>query len=220
MAEQVLYHPPKSMSFGHPAGGRDARAAWQAVERFLTTHTISLLRDRVEFQCPLPSDGLDETVAREYLDYVTDKLGPQTSTGAHHVWSMDPQRLSLCLEVVFGEDRWPKQRFGPARLVFCYDFVWRRVAGEHASVERDGPRGEVPKSSFLNVLIGSQRVFVQPMFFFPFCWDSTEIKELLKTVSVDLPFRFSPHHFQRVMPSKQGNSYRALKLPKDWFQPG
>lgn len=76
----------------------------------------------------------------------------------------------------------------------------------------------VPKYSWMIVTIRPGKVFLQPSFFFPYPHDSDEIHSLLQAISADLPFRFSPHHFQRVYPSKSGNGYLSRKLPKDWLR--
>jgi hypothetical protein len=68
------------------------------------------------------------------------------------------------------------------------------------------------------VSVGSGKVFLQPMLFFPYACGSTEVQGMLQAIAVDLPFRLSAHHFQRVFPSKRGCIYSSRKLPSDWFQ--
>jgi hypothetical protein len=214
--EGVMYAAPKSMSFGHRARAPNARAAWSKTLAFLERHTVHELRGRIGFECPRAGDGLDERVRDQYVAYVRSELGAEGGEPRYPSWDLAGSRFEQSLEVALNEDRWPPQKYGPARLHFCYDFVWRQV-GEQ-KIMRDHAPNELPKYSWVGVSIGSHTVFLQPMFLFPYACDSTEVQTMLQAVAVDLPFRFSPHHFQRVFPSKQGRSYNSRKLPSDWLQ--
>lgn len=214
--EAVLYVAAKSMGFGHRARARNARAAWSKTLAFLERHTIHELGGRIGFECPRAGEGLDERVRDQYVDYVRSKLGAEGGEPGYPAWDLAASQFEQCVEVALNEDRWPRQRYGPAHLHFCYDFVWRQ-AGE-PKITRDHAANEVPKYSWIGVSIGSGRVFLQPMFFFPYASDSKDVQSMLQAVAADLPFRFSPHHFQRVFPSKQGRIYNSRKLPRDWLQ--
>lgn len=216
LSEAVMYVAPKSMGFGHRVRARNARAAWSKTLAFLERHTFHELRGRIRFECPRAGEGLDERVRDQYVDYVRSELGAEGGEPGYPAWDLAAHQFERSLAVALNEDRWPPQRYGPAHLHFCYDFVWCQE-GE-PKIMRDHAANEVPKYSWIGVSIGSARVFLQPMFFFPHACDSTEVQRMLQAIAVDLPFRFSPHHFQRVFPSKQGRSYSSRKLPPDWLQ--
>jgi hypothetical protein len=214
--EGVLYVASKSMGFGHRVRVRNARAAWSKTLAFLERHTVYELRDRISFECPRAGDGLDEGVRAQYVDYVRSELGAEGGEPGYPSWDLARGQFEHSIEVALNEDRWPPQRYGPAHLHFCYDFVWRH-AGEREITRVHAPN-EVPRYSWMGVSIGSGKVFLQPMLFFPYASGSTEVQRMLQAIAVDLPFRLSPHHFQRVFPSKRGCIYSSRRLPSDWFQ--
>jgi hypothetical protein len=214
--ERVMYVPPKSMSFGHAARARNAREAWNKTRDFLERNALYELRERTSFVCPRSGEGLDEAVRDQYLSYVRSALGPEGGEPGYPSWSVRKDQFEECVELALDEDRWPRQRYGPAHFHFCYDFVWRREGATR--INRDRAPNEVPKYSWLGISIGSGKVFLQPSFFFPFPFDSGELPSMLITISADVPFKFSPHHFQRVFASKEGRCYNRRKLPNGWLQ--
>jgi hypothetical protein len=208
--ERVKYVPPKSMGFGHNARARTARQAWQKTLDFLDRHTLREMRREITFG--FPSTAVDGP--GEYLGHVREKLGPQTGQPPYHVWSLTSAEFELCLRLALDVDRWPRD--AEFRFSFCYDFVWRQEGVQR--IPREGAMNGVPKYSWMIVTIGSRKVFLQPSFYFPHAHDSDEIHTLLQAIGSDLPFRFSPHHFQRVYAAKRGNGYVGRKLPKDWLR--
>ncbi len=218
VAEWTRYSPPKARAFGHPATIGDPGKAWGQLAHFFERHTVcgemlfmSLTIDARE-PCWTPAS------LQLALDSLTAANGPprELSSGMH-LWGGDcqdrvtPDTLQLVLQVA-SRTPWMKvHRSQFLRLHFCIDFFWR-----------DGSESQVPPARFvtawtpryaysnLGVTI-SDRLFVQPSFWFPYPWGSSSLRALLTEISPSLPFTFRADYFKRALLNKRGDAFRLLR---------
>lgn len=201
--ECVLYEPTKDVSFGHLARAKSARAAWDLLQRFLEGRTRSSLDPVIRLQCVWPFDG-PVGAFNEFRQYANAVLG----TVDRGEWFVDPSRFAQVLNLALDEDRWPRQKEGPAFLSFSYSFEWLAAT--------ELPELPWSRSSTLRINITGQRMFLAPKFIFPWAWNSEAVRQFLHDLESDLPLQLRPQYFKRMVTTKKGD-YRLLKLPRDWL---
>jgi hypothetical protein len=110
--EWVVYHPPKSVSFGHQARIRDPRKAWPTVERFLNDVTRSVLAERISLTCHDASERTDERVAAARLEEARRRFGPDVAQSgpyrSHPHWDLDASQFAPAIEFALDDDKFPK----------------------------------------------------------------------------------------------------------------
>jgi hypothetical protein len=217
--EWVVYHPPKSVSFGHQSRMRDPRRAWPTVERFMADLTLFTLGDRMELTCHDPSARTDGDVAaariREARRCFGPEIPPQGRYKTHPRWKIGESQLESAIQFALDDDRFPKQELGPSWFSFNYEFRWKEF-----DVPRVVPSGAEPRNcvSHLGVTIGQQRLFLQPSFIYPASCNSESLKDFIDRSELIAPFRFRDQYFNRWLPpqspaSKHG---RYLRLEPTW----
>lgn len=201
-SECVLYEPTKDVSFGHLARVKNARAAWDLLQRFLEGKTRSSLDSVIRLQCIWPFDG-PVGAFNEFREYANAVLGTKDCGE----WFFDPSQFAQVLNLALDEERWPRQAEGPAFLSFSYSFEWLAA--------KEPPKFPFAVLSTLRVNITGQRMFLAPRFIFPWAWNSEPVRSFIHDLESDLPLHFRPQYFKRMVPTKKGD-FRLLKLPRDW----
>ena len=223
--ERVVYAPPKSVAFGHQARIRDARVAWTKALTFLSEFTLYRLQPYISLDCDGVNDSTSEAVSSERLATARGLFGPEKnpSTVPMHTrsWELQPEQLPAAIEFALDDDKWPKQAGGPVMLFFRYEFLWRQLLA--SPIGSDDQLEKLPPTigwSTIGVILGSQRLFLQPYLVFPFHYSSTELAAFLLMIEETLPFRFRDQYFKRALsPATGKKSGRVLKLDKSWRQP-
>lgn len=200
--EFTRYEPPKSACFGHGARVTSARGGWTQVADFLSGCTSASLDAPVVLSVVLPFSG-PVTVFNEYRAHVNQLI----ETREEGRWEFPPEQLERALALVFDEDRWPRQPDGPAQLNLRFRLNWRLPPNV---VESQA----LPQST-LGVSIGGQRVFLQPLFWFPWAYNDPALASYLLTMTERFPFQLRENCFKRWVPAKAGG-YRALRVPDGW----
>jgi len=75
--EWVVYHPPKSSSFGHHSAPRNPRLAWPKIGEFLDYYSNFELSPRLELTCFGPSIWTDEGLAADRILQARSLFGPE-----------------------------------------------------------------------------------------------------------------------------------------------
>lgn len=200
--EFTRYEPPKSACFGHGARVPSARGGWTQVADFLSACTSASLDAPVVLSVVLPFSG-PVTVFNEYRAHVNQSM----ETREEGRWEFPPEQLERALALVFDEDRWPRQPDGPAQLSLRFRFDWRlspNICDSQA----------LPQST-LGVSIGGQRVFLQPLLWFPWASSDPALRPFLLSMADKFPFPLRENCFRRWVPTKAGG-YRALRVPDGW----
>lgn len=200
--EFTLYEPPKSACFGQGARVTSARGGWAQVADFFSCFTSASLDSPVVLSVVLPFSG-PVTVFNQYRAHVNQAMG----TGGEGRWEFPPEQLERALALVFDEERWPRQPDGPAQLNLRFRFDWRLplTIGE----------GQALPQSTLGVSIGGQRVFLQPLLWFPWACSDPALRPFLWSIAEKVPFQLRENCFRRWVPTKAGG-YRALRMPEGW----
>jgi hypothetical protein len=215
--EWVVYHPPKSVSFGHQSTPRNPRLAWPKVDHFLGGLTDVEFGHFSELTLYGPGNRMDDTIARSRLEEARVQLGPEIeSPGGPARWRINESQIRSAVDFALADDKFPKQQLGPTGLHFYYRFLWTEFeqlpywAGDGDAKNR---------KSHLGVTVGSGRLFLQPTFIFPAPWNSTLLRDFITQVEKIVPVRFRDQYFKRCVPTKKSELGRLLKLPKNWREP-
>jgi hypothetical protein len=213
--EWVVYHPPKSVSYGHQSRIRDPRRAWPTVERFMVDLARFTLADQIELTCHGPGVDTDADVAAVRLLEARRCFGPEIEPQGiyrtHPRWKISEAQLPSAIEFAFDDDRFPRQATGPTWLHFAYRFRWKKF---------DEPREREPRNdvSILGLTLGQQRLFLQPHFIYPAPWTSESLKDFIDRTELVAPFRFRAQYFKRWFPpqSPASKTGRYLRLESTW----
>ena len=210
--ELVAYHPPKSVGHGHHSRVRDARKAWASTQRFLEAHADAQLAEPLNVTIWGPNEWTEKAVAEATIAEATEVFGAlPTVSGIFYNWELPRNNLDQALEFAFADETRPKQQLGPVSLRIWYAIEWKTLHPPARSATSPYSRG-----SKLGVSIGSRKVFLQPTFLFALPCHSARLKKLLVEMEADLPFIMREDYFQRVVPKKDGNGEKLVKLHKGW----
>jgi hypothetical protein len=215
--EWVVYHPPKSVSFGHQSRIRDPRRAWPVVQRFLTDLTQFALGERIELTCD-NGPHVSEGVAAARIQEAKRRFGPGVEqTDPYRLaphWKLEEADLPSAIEFALDDDKFPKQEAGPSLLRFHFRFCWNVFGPEQGMANESDSRRVL---SNLGVTIGQQRLFLQPHFIYPAASNSESLKEFIDRSELVAPFKFRDQYFKRWFPPQKGASHgRILKLGPTW----
>lgn len=215
--ERVMYHPPKSVAFGHQARKRGPRLAWSMTKSFLGGFADYRFGFG-DLQVYLPDAWTSETAANASLARARELLGPEDPRYQAKMWRFtDEGQLPSVSELALENDKWPNETRGPVALHFFYTFIWRDLlvlpAGPAHPSDDQTWRAN---ASHLGVSLGGGPLFLQPTFVFPFPWDSPEFAAFLAQIEPATPFRFRDQYFKRLLPSKKGGYLRSVNLKKGW----
>lgn len=215
--ERVIYHPPKSVAFGHQARKRDPRLAWSMTKSFLEAFTDYRFGFG-DLQVHLPGEWTSEAAATASLTRARDLLGPEDPRYQAKMWRFsDEGQLPSVLELALDNDKWPNETIPPVALHFFYTFVWRDLTILPAgSAHQHDDQTWHANDSNLGISLNRGPLFLQPTFVFPFPWDSPEFAEFLAQIEPAAPFRFRDQYFKRLLPSKKGGDLRSVNLKKGW----
>ena len=152
--EWVIYHPPKSVGFGHQSRIRDPRRAWPTTEQFLRDLTqFTHGRHVIELTCCAPETGVDAGVAKARAEAAREAFGQEDprSYQAAPRWTLDPSQLEAAVHFALDDDKFSKQQIGPTWLHFAYEFSWTEF--EQLPYRADG--GDVRhRTSLLGIFLG------------------------------------------------------------------
>lgn len=214
-AEWVSYHPPKSVSFGHQPRLRDPRKAWAAIGKFLEELTSFELLPRIELTCYGPDRGLSPAVAMARISEARKLFGPEEDRSrTNPLWKIPQAQLPAAIAFALDNDKFPKQRIGPAWLHFNYAFLWQDFERLPYQTVANQDRN---RKSRLMIFIGHNGMFLQPAFIFPAPWNSEMLRSFLTRIEPLTPFRFRDQYFKRVLATGSGGQVR--NLDKNWRRP-
>ncbi len=220
-SEWVVYHPPKSVAFGHLTSIRDPRRAWPRVQNFLNDHTcIEQITASARTMPTLqfdPSRCNDHAMAAARLEEAVQRFGDpvrQERPAQAKSWIINPSLFDAAVDFAMGDEAFPEVNFGPTRLSYSWRFYWRDAESSlSAPLENDSR----PSVSRLGVMMGGRRIFLQPTFVFTEPWTSTAVRTFLDRLESQLPFRIRNQYFKRVLaPRGKGRRGLVLNLPADW----
>jgi hypothetical protein len=222
--ETVVYDPPKSVAFGHQSRIRNARVAWSKTLAFLNEFTRYRLQPYISLDCDGVNDATSEEVSSERLATARGSFGPEKnpSTVPRHTrsWELELAQLPAAIEFALDDDKWPRQAGGPVMLFFRYELLWRQLLA--SPIDSDDELQRLPQGvgwSTMGVILGSQRLFLQPYLAFPFHYASPGLAAFLLSIEEKLPFRFRDQYFKRSLRPVGKKAGRVLKLDKSWRQP-
>jgi hypothetical protein len=216
VSEWVVYHPPKSVSFGHQSRVRNPRRAWPMVEQFLADFTQYELGHDVELRCHGPDAHTDLAVAMQRIREARSLFGPEVNPKQTDPrWKLSQAQLKAAVEFALDDDKFPKQAVGPSWFAFSYRFLWKDF--ERLPYRVRGNESRDPKS-LLGVIFGYKGLFLQPTFKFPAPWNSEYLRDFVARIEPAAPFRFRNQYFKRSLPTRNANSKRGqfLNLSKNW----
>lgn len=218
--EWLIYHPPKSVSFGHQSRIRDARKAWPATKAFLDAFTCYEIGHHRSLTCLIADELLDPTVLQQHAETARRLFGPETRAPDSRHWDLPKMLLGSAIELALDDDKFPKLPHGPTSLAFHYRFLWTAFCesspGQGLPEGFDGSRSCI---SNFGIILGGQRVFLQPTFVFPGSWQSPEVLSFLTKLEERAPFRFRDQYFKRSLPAVKKHPYRRgrmYNLKKGW----
>ncbi len=222
--EWLIYHPPKSVSFGHQSRPRNARKAWSLTKSFLEEFTHYELGHHRDLTCLALGESdepIDQTIMQNRIQVARSLFGPETGDPRYHPsWNLPETLVESAIEFALDDDKFPKMPHGPTRLHFHYRFLWSEYWQASSGLGTlDGFDGSRNCFSNLGVTIGGQRIFLQPMFVFPGSWQSPEIRFFLEKIELKAPFRFRDQYFKRSLPPAKKRKYgrgRVYNLSKEW----
>jgi len=217
--EWVVYHPPKSVAFGHQSRIHDPRGAWSMTERFLTSLTELTLGHLVELTCYGPNSWTDTAVAMERITEARGIFGQEVnSSEIHPRWKISESQLQSAIQFALDDDKFPKQQMGPTRLHVYYRFLWNEFEKLPWQTNNTEPQDRMSR---LGVIIGNKGSFLQPHFIFPAPWHSDFLRDFITKLEPIIPFRFRDQYFRRALLSVRGPRMRgrSLKLDKNWRGP-
>ena len=214
--EWVVYHPPKSVAFGHQCRIRDPRRAWPLVEQFVVGWTKYSFGQHVTLVCSSASPQTDAEVAESRLTEARRIFGLETSAPqVFSSWNLRESQIASAIEFALDNDKFPKQQMPPAVFSFAYRFVWKEF--EEGAEQSAGNESRNPTST-LGVSIGFRGLFLQPHFIFPAPSNSEFLKKFIGRLDPAVPFRFRDQYFKRWLPPKNAKTGfgRYLKLDPNW----
>jgi hypothetical protein len=226
--DRVYYQPPKSVAYGHASRIRNARVAWPVTIEFFERFTIYQISPRISLSCQQPGKYINEDIAINRIKTARDIFGPETNPSCTE-WQLTNEQLSMAIDFVLDDDKFPRQKPGSVRLYFSYTFFWRDFLVQPLSpgdkvfifdrIIKDqwNHLGTDPLCS-MGIHLGSRRLFIQPAFVFPFPYDSRITIDFLARIEESLPFRFRDQYFKRMIRSNKGTYGKMRKLPKGWRQ--
>ncbi|WP_194476350.1 hypothetical protein [Bradyrhizobium sp. CCBAU 53338] len=214
-SEWVVYRAPKSVSFGHQSRLRDPRRAWPSVQRFLAELTRSTFGHYIQLTCHEPGllnlAGATSRVeeARGIFGAEAQQNGPYRT---HPSWSLSEAQVPAAIDFALDDDKFPKQELGPCWFTFGYQFCWPEF--DDALPAQTETR---PIMSRLGLILGQQRLFLQPLFVYPGPWDAERVRDFIDRTEAIIPFRFRDQYFKRWLPpEKRGSQGRLLRLEPTW----
>jgi hypothetical protein len=196
--EWTIYHPPKSVSFGHQSRVRDRRRAWAMTDKFLTELTTPKLIPGIDLECVADPAMIPQDIATACVSRAQQLFGgEQNPSGPIRRWSLTEEQLPDAVQLALDVDQWPPQPCGAVRLHFGYSFAWRELT------DRSPPSGHVgldpvwvQDASTLGVIIDQKQIFLQPTFVFPFARGSSKFEDFFSRVDKLCPFRFRDAYFK------------------------
>jgi hypothetical protein len=208
----ISYAPPKSVSHGHGSRARSARKAWEAIQAFLSAHTVAELQSPLKLTVFIPSQW-NADIAQVTVDEALRIYGSPTRRSAmSYDWDLPTSRLGEALEFALADDQRPKQALGPTLLYLVYFFVWRDL--------RFGPTlGTAPhnlQKCMLAVSVGGRRVFLQPAFQFVTLQFDKNFVEDLSALESEMPFTPRDDFYYVIEPKKSGKGFKMRKLHRGW----
>jgi len=216
MQEWVIYHPPKSVSFGHQSVPVDPRKAWSQLQQFLARVSALEFAHHFTLTCNDANQWTEPAVAERRIEEARALFGPERDIpeGGPH-WHLHETQLTRAVQFALDDDKFPKQQMGPTRLYFGYSFLWPEIE----RLPYWSPNGDTRKlQSTIGVSLGGNKLFLQPHFVFPAPWHSNVLRDFLHQVEETVPFRFRNQYFKRSIPKQTKQSYhgKLMKLPEYW----
>jgi hypothetical protein len=173
--EWVIYHPPKSVSFGHQSRTRDPRRAWPIVEQFMAASTQFTLGNHIELICLWPETLVDSEAAMARIQEARQLFGAEVnSPGTHPRWIINESQIASAIQFALDNYNFPREQFGPARFYFSYQFLWNEFEWHSRKTTVSHAR---KRTSTLGVMIDNERLFLQPNFVFPAPWNSMLVRD-------------------------------------------
>jgi len=209
---EVIYHPPKSSSFGHSATSRNPRKGWTQTKHFLETVTNYSLRDSVKLNIHCYPKWSDPILIEKCTMDAIEIFGPANKrTGElSNTWHVPLTRIDEAIEFAMQDIDRPIQEIGPTRLHFCFDLTWK----QHQSLSNVTDPG---LGSHIGITLGGRRLFIQPTLRFPFQEVNRDLLDYLAYVQCHLPFKFRENCFKLFHPTKDGKSGIGRKLGPGWL---
>ncbi len=224
--ECVVYHPPKSVAFGHQSRPRNPREAWPKVLAFLNDFTQFELSPNIRLNYygknAADSDEFTQRVSLARQLFGHEKHPTEPNQQLTFTWELQPEQLDHAREFAFDDDKLPKQALGSTDLHICYYFLWRDYSCVHTTIQHQRARDYSWANgwSSIGISFGGNRLFLQPFFVFPYHFLSPMFLSHLMKIEASLPFRIREQYFKRCLRTKKGNFGRFLKLDKNWRYPG
>ncbi|RZZ89704.1 hypothetical protein [Pseudoxanthomonas winnipegensis] len=205
--EHLSYSPPKSIGFGHAPTKRNVFDAWDMTQRFLTRNTQGALRTDILVEAVGPSGYAGEKMKFPSQERALATFGaPEKSEGHWCRWRIGIEDVPKAFELFSYAHASHQRKVSSFRFCITQDFRWRgiddtTIAGSYLGINFDDFNG----------------MFFQPAYVFPFAFDAQEHRPWLQALMKDSPFKLREPYFKRALQTKAGNSYRALKLDKNWL---
>lgn len=209
---EIFYHPPKSASFGHSSVPRKPEPGWQRTLLFLDTLANYTLREDAELRIHFYPQWNDARVIERCIQDAAEQFGdPARSDGPmSKAWAIPASSLPQAVAFALRDSFRPTQEIGPTWLSLTYDFSWK----PHPLLPASAHPGE---GSYLGVIHGGRKLFLQPTFRFPFEAATPEFVGFVAHVQTHLPFKFREQNFKILLPSPNGKSPRIRNLPVGWL---
>ena len=207
MTEHLIYHPPKSVAFGHAPRKIDVRTAWKMAQEFIDRHTTGRLRSDIYAEAIGPLGYGGEKMLFPSQKYAKDLFGESVESENHWCkWRLTESDVPAVFDLFLRSHQHHRKIVSSFNFDLTYDFKWSDI--------EDSTIG----GSFLGISFNDYNgIFLQPTFVFPFAWDALHHREWLGRVLDDSPFRFREQYFKRAVPTKTNDRYRTLKLTKGWL---
>jgi hypothetical protein len=180
--------------------------------RFLDELTVCSLRPALELRIQCYPKWSDARIVEQCVEDAIEEFGAPTRADDPLVreWTLSSDQQMQAVAFSLHDASRPKQPIGPTWLSFSYDFWWK----PHPTLPVMDCPGE---GSYLGVIHGGGKLFLQPTFRFPFGDTSQAFTEFIGHIQMHLPFQVREANFQSMRPSAKALRPQFRKLPTGWL---
>ena len=214
--EIVIYHPPKSTSFGHAASRRNKNLAWKETSAFLNKFTnyelCSWIVPDIQYWERESVDG-PRLSPESYLSLRNILGKPDNESPFIKKWAIPQDKLDAVIKISL-EKRNTKP-IDPIHLHFAYSFNWKSFESKEEELRVFLNSKRIHQSS-ITIYIG-HNLFFQPHLYFPYNYTDKSLREFIKQIKLYAPFKIKNKYFKRMIKTKKGK-YLWRNLSDDWTE--
>jgi hypothetical protein len=132
----VVYHPPKSVVFGHQSKPRDPKLAWLKLEHFLGGAAKLELGKPLDLTCYAQDKGTDLAVAAQRIKEARSLFGPEIESFVSGCKLENIAQMAFAVRFALDDDKFPSSRWGRSSFVFAIPFDGRSSKSDRVGRRR------------------------------------------------------------------------------------